>query len=183
MSEIWKAVPGYEGLYEVSNCGRVRSLDRVVHRPKGDYVHKGRILKPGIASNGYYTVNLSKDGKGDTKTVHWLVAKAFLPNPNNLPYINHKDEGRTNNHVDNLEWCTPSYNSRYGTTQKRLSAKKSFAVEQYDLEGNYIRTFDTVHEAAEAVGVTSSVIINCVKGRWSWRRYLTAGGYKWKRKT
>lgn len=183
MKEEWRAVPGYEGLYEVSNMGRVRSLDREVRRPQGSYMQKGCVLKPGIASNGYYTVSLRKGKGGETKTVHRLVATVFIPNPNNLPCVNHKDEDRLNNSVCNLEWCTQKYNTKYGTAQSRLSVKKSFAVEQYDLQDNYIRTFPTVREAAEAVGVTSGVIVNCIRGEWRGRRYLTGGGYKWKRKT
>ena len=121
MTEIWKAVKGYEGLYEVSNFGNVRSLDRFV-KAKNDSLtkKKGRILVPFYESQkGYYQVSLSKDGKNKKHRVHRLVALAFLENPFNCTDVNHKDEDKTNNNVDNLEWCTRKYNNNYGTKPER----------------------------------------------------------------
>ena len=100
---IWKPVVGYEGLYEVSNTGLVRSLNNL----------KGRMLKLTKRKDGYLGVCLYKHCKQETKTVHRLVAETFIPNPNNLKVINHKDENRSNNNVENLEWCTYSYNTTY----------------------------------------------------------------------
>lgn len=113
MNEIWKDIPGHEGKYQVSNLGRVRSLN---------YNRTGKIklLKQGNV-NGYKVVILYKDGKKKTYLVHRLVAIAFLLNPNNLPIINHKDENPSNNNVNNLEWCTIAYNNTYGTARKRAS--------------------------------------------------------------
>ena len=118
--EIWKPVVGYEGLYEVSSYGRVRSLDRYVKYSNGPiHLHKGRILNPGKEKVGYLVVPLSCNGKLHLKKIHILVAEAFIPNPDNLPQVNHKDENKTNNNVDNLEWCTAKYNMNYGSIQER----------------------------------------------------------------
>ena len=119
--EEWKSIPGYEGLYEVSNLGRVRSVDRYVKYLNGMiHLHKGKVLSPGIRSDGYLQVSLCCNGKYKTIAVHRLVAQAFIENPDNLPEINHKDEDKTNNSVDNLEWCDRSYNNTYGTRQDKV---------------------------------------------------------------
>ena len=111
-TENWKDIEGYEGLYQVSNLGRVKSLN--YHRS-----WKEQCLKPGKVC-GYLYVILSKDGEVYGKYVHILVAEAFIPNPFNLPYVNHKDEVKTNNCVSNLEWCTAKYNTNYGTGMRRM---------------------------------------------------------------
>ncbi len=133
MDEIWKPVKGYEGLYEVSSEGRVRSLDRdqlYVRNGKMLNMHlKGQIVKPMQRQHGYLGVMLY--GRGGHKvrgfktcSIHRLVAEAFLPNPNNLPEVNHKDEDKTNNRLDNLEWMSHKDNTNYGTAQKRRVAKR-----------------------------------------------------------
>lgn len=114
MIEEWKPVVGYEGLYEVSSLGRVRSLDRFYYR-----LHKGKVLSPTKDRYGYLTVTLNCNGKSKTIKIHRLVAQAFIENPDNLPQVNHKDENPSNNNVDNLEWCTAKYNNNYGTRQER----------------------------------------------------------------
>lgn len=118
MTEIWKDIKDYEGLYQVSNYGRVRSLDRCDNM--GRFMD-GHILSIGDNGNGYKHVGLSKNGLQKTEYVHRLVAKSFIPNPNNLPQVNHKDENPNNNCVDNLEWCTNKYNNNYGNHKVRLS--------------------------------------------------------------
>lgn len=110
MQEIWKDIEGYEGCYQVSNLGRVKSLK----------FGKEKILTPTINSRGYYHTCLRKDGRSVTVYIHRIVAKAFLPNPDNLPLINHKDEDKTNNRVDNLEWCSVYYNLHYGSAIENL---------------------------------------------------------------
>lgn len=121
--EVWKDVKDYEGLYQVSNLGNVKSLERYAHTSNTRYnkhrLLRERILKPGKNKDGYSVVVLRKDCKGKSYYIHRLVAEAFLPNPHNLPEINHKDENKENNHVDNLEWCTHIYNGNYGTINIR----------------------------------------------------------------
>lgn len=111
MEEIWKDIEGYEGLYQISNLGRVWSVKKEIYRKEG-------FVGP------YPSVSLTKDGHYDTFSIHRLVAKAFIPNPLDLPQVNHKDENPLNNCVDNLEWCTAKYNSNYGTRNKRVGDKR-----------------------------------------------------------
>ena len=116
MNEEWRPIEGYEGLYEVSSYGRVRSLDRYDNR---NCFRKGKVLSPAKDKNGYLKVVLNCNGKCKTINVHRLVALTFLPNPDNLPCVNHKNEDKTDNRVDNLEWCTVKYNLSYGTARIR----------------------------------------------------------------
>jgi len=182
--EIWKTIEGFEN-YEVSNYGNVRSKDRVVKRRGNDTHLKGMPLKM-TTNRGYSRVTLY-NGKRDKHSqffVHKLVAMAFIPNPDNLPYINHKDENKTNNHVENLEWCTAKYNSNYGTAIERrvahqdwqsIADKQSIAVIQMDLDGNEIRHYKSMKEA-ESYGFNSASICKCCSG------YLkTYKGYLWKK--
>lgn len=110
MSENWKPVKDYEGIYEVSDTGLVRSLDRV---DRLNRFKKGTLKAPCDNGRGYLCVNLKAHGKQAQKTIHRLVATAFIPNPDNLPEVNHKDGNKANNHVDNLEWCTVSDNKKH----------------------------------------------------------------------
>lgn len=178
MKEEWKAVPGYEGLYEVSNMGRVRSLDRWVKGYKGTpYLRPGGIMVQQIDHKGYCEVQLTRNTKSVHKKVHRLVAMVFIPNPDNLPMVNHRDECKTNNNVDNLEWCTAMYNSHWGTARERCAWKRT-AVEQYDLDGNYIASYRSIMDAAKAVGAAKQTIWCCLFDK----RSKTAKGYKWKLK-
>lgn len=170
MLEVWKDIQGYEGVYQVSNLGRVRSLDRRVSHPKGGKrFNKGQIIKPGINLQGYLFVQLSIGSKICTKRVNRLVAEAFIPNPENLPVVNHKDKNRVNNSVDNLEWCTVKYNNRYSRAKEVL---------QFDKNGNFIAAWDAVTDASRATGINKGNIVQCCKGK----RHKTAGGYIWKYK-
>ena len=114
--EEWRSIPGYEGLYEVSSYGRVKSLERYKSNNGGIQLIKERILKPNNTKKGYLTVQI----RNKKFKVHRLVALTFIPNPENLPQVNHKDEDKTNNNVDNLEWCDAKYNSNYGTSIERM---------------------------------------------------------------
>lgn len=122
MIEIWKPVVGFESLYEVSNQGRVRSLSKTITRSDGKTrTYYGRVLRKRLDQKGYVTVILCDRGKQTCRKAHRLVAEAFIPNPYGLPFVNHKDEVKDNNFVENLEWCSAKYNSNYGTAQKRRS--------------------------------------------------------------
>lgn len=144
MEEQWKDIKGHEGLYEVSNFGNVRSLDRVIRaKHNGTMLRKGRILTPFYEEKkGYYQVSLSKDGKNKKHRVHRLVASAFLDNPHNYTDVNHKDEVKTNNNVDNLEWCTRKYNNNYGTKPERTrkammgntNGRKAWFIKQSEVD-------------------------------------------------
>lgn len=131
--EVWKAVKDYEGLYEVSNLGRIRSVSRVIRwgRGKGyDKLIEGRILSPSINNSGYEIIILNKPKhKTICRTIHRLVAEAFIPNPNNLTDVNHKDEDKMNNNVENLEWMTHKDNMNWGETSKKISESLSSKTE------------------------------------------------------
>ena len=173
--EIWKDIKGYEGLYQVSNKGNVRSLDRMVNSPNGMRMSKGRILKQ-YKYGSYSKVSLSKASRVKTYDVHPLVAKAFIPNPNNYPQVNHKNENRYDNRVENLEWCTAKYNVNYGTHNQRMfNNMPKYCVVKYDLNGNYIAEYLSIKIAARENNISDSNIIKCCKGQRK-----TAGRYIWK---
>lgn len=123
--EEWRDVVGYEGLYQVSSFGRVRSLDRVINNEEFNYsfLVKGQLRKLKLSRTGYPTVSLWIHGKPQHSQVHRLVAQAFLPNPDNLPQVNHRNEDKTANYPDNLEWCDAKYNNNYGTKTQRAASK------------------------------------------------------------
>lgn len=177
MKEIWKDVENYEGFYQVSNLGRVRSLDRFVN---GNHITcdyqfmKGKLLKLRKNRYGYWIVMLRKNSTYKGFLVHRLVAKAFIPNPNNLPCINHKDENPGNPIVTNLEWCTSKYNSNYGTCIQRTNQSKYRKVIQYDLNMNEIKRWDSLKEAAAFIGRAQQNISRCCRGKCS-----SCGGFKW----
>lgn len=120
--EEWKSIPGYECLYEISSYGRVKSLERYRYNNGEKQLLKERILKP-HNTKGYFTVCLYKNKTHKLYLIHRLVAQAFIPNPDNLPQVNHKDEDKTNNRVNNLEWCTAKYNMNYNDVLKRRSQR------------------------------------------------------------
>jgi hypothetical protein len=159
MNEIWETVPGYRGKYEVSNLGRVRSY--------------GVIISQRVGSYGYYRVNLYIGKLKKTVPVHRLVAKAFIPNPNNLPQVNHIDEDKKNNRVDNLEWCDNYYNTHYGGAIKRAAEGRSKPVVQMDIDGTYIATHQSMLSAARALGIDPANVSACCTKR---QRYTH--GYK-----
>lgn len=160
MKEIWKDIPNYERLYQVSNLGRIKSL----------YYSKEKILTPKIDKDGYLLINLYKNHKCQTFKIHRIVAQVFLNNSNNLPQINHKDENKQNNCVDNLEWCTHIYNQNYGNKNNWCSKK----VNQYDLNGNYIKTYSSLNKASKELNISNNIYL-CCNGK-----VKTCGGYIWK---
>lgn len=159
--EIWKTIQGYEGLYEVSNLGNVRSLDRAVKQSNGSIGHyKGRVLKGEQDKKGYRRVRLSKNNITQKFQVHRLVALAFIPNLENKQFVNHIDESTDNNNVDNLEWCTGHENMRHGTIQKRLAeAKKKKIICITDG-----KKFNSINEAAEYYGIGRRLISSVLSG-------------------
>lgn len=118
--EKWKDIKGYEGLYQISNLGNVKSLKKKA----GKSTRSERLIKTHFDKDGYVYATLCKNNKTHLATIHRLIAEAFIPNPNNLPQINHKDEDKTNNSIDNLEWCTCKYNINYGTRTERAFMKR-----------------------------------------------------------
>ena len=181
MEEIWKDIKKYEGLYQVSNLGRVKSLERIRKNGKNNfYLKKERLLKQATQNIGYKFVVLYKDNGKKGYRVHRLVAETFIPNPNNYNCINHKDECRTNNKVDNLEWCTISYNNSYGTKleryRKNLIKKIGRKVNQYDLNGNFIKQWDCIMDIERHLKKkrASSPICACCRNKKP-----TAYGFKW----
>lgn len=182
---VRKPVAGYEGYYEVDQFGRVFSLDRVVTVVDGGRTYEkplsGKQMKQFMHDKGYKTVSLTKDGKTKMMFVHRIVAGAFLPNPDNLPMVNHKDEDKTNNFLENLEWCTAKYNCNYGTGIERHARKirgreseKRVAVIQRRPDGTFKRRFSSITEAARFMDGSTSAISKVCKGERS-RAY----GYLW----
>lgn len=167
MVEIWKDINDYKGRYQVSNFGRVRSLSV---KSKTKYF-KGDVLVQMQDSMGYACVNLSRK----IHKVHRLVAQAFIPNPDNLPCVNHKDENKTNNAVDNLEWCDHKYNNNYGTRNERIRLKRGFTVIQCDLDGNEIRSWVSARQAAKHYRISNGGVSSCCRGECS-----SYHGYIWR---
>lgn len=155
--EIWKDIEGYEDLYEVSDEGRIRNKNT------------GRILKPNKTHKGYLQVKLCKDGGKVGYSIHRLVAKAFIPNPDNYPQVNHIDEDKTNNNVNNLEWCTNQYNVVHSI--HKLSKK----VGQYFPNGKLFAIYNSSMEAERQTGISSGNICQCCLGNLK-----SAGGFIWK---
>ena len=160
--EIWKDIEGFEGLYQVSSLGKVKSLNF-------NHTKKEKILKHGSSKEGYLRVNLCKEGKVTTHTVHRLVAQAFIPNPDNKSQVNHKDEDKTNNKVENLEWVTNKENINYGTRIERCS-KPIYGI---NVKTNEKIEFSSTREAGRS-GFNQGNIVNCLKGRRKSHK-----GYKW----
>lgn len=174
--EKWKPVKGYEELYEVSSMGRVRSLDRYDSLGR---LHVGRILRPKKNKNGYLECNLFDGGSGRTFRVHKLVAVAFIPNPDKHPQVNHIDEDKTNNVVENLEWCSAKYNTNYGSARKRnLDGQKCIKVEQFTKDGTKVAEYYSMKEAGRCTGIHDACISKVVSGKTK-----QAGGYIWRKAT
>lgn len=191
IEEVWRDVPGWEDLYQVSSLGCVRSKDRLVRvnvfgKREGIRIIRGRAIKS-ILHNGWthhpeYMVSLSREGKSVKMYVHRLVAMAFIPNPNNLPCINHKDENSLNNVVTNLEWCDSSYNNAYGTRVERVAKsnrknRRCKPVIQYTVQGEYIREWSSVNEIERELGFSEGSISYCCKFNGN-----QSHGYKWRYK-
>lgn len=176
MQEEWRDVVGYEGFYQVSNLGRVRSVDRqqeVLWKGKKVYKPiKGRVIAQTKQNGGYLMANLSANGKRKECTVHRLVAMSFLDNPNKLKEVNHKDGNKENNNVSNLEWCSRSDNLKH---RARILGQRGNAVRIKCVDTG--EEFRAVKDAAEKVGVSDSAIYIALKKGGKYR----SGGYRWER--
>ena len=192
--ETWKDVVGFEGMYQVSNLGRIKSLNY-------SRTNKEKIMKPSLTTNGYLRVVLRKDGKSFTRAVHRLVAEAFLPNVDNLEEVNHKDECKTNNSLNNLEWCNRKYNINYGTARQRRKdtwikrfnngeynfgdnlyfmggniGDKRKAILQLSLDFELVKEWDSAKSTLE-YGFDPGTVTKCCKGKRK-----THKGFLWKYK-
>lgn len=169
--EEWKDIAGFEGLYQVSNLGRIKSLKRKIRANTcGKRIMPERILTACVAGNGYFLVVLCKEGKHYNKMIHRLVAETFLPNPHKLKEVNHKDENKLNNNLSNLEWCDRKYNANYGTGVERqkitrannpndryarlaVGRMNSKKIRQITISGEIIQTFNSMKEASACLGI------------------------------
>lgn len=199
--EIWKDIPEYEGLYQVSNFGRVKSLSRIIIYKDGrKRTFPEKILKPRKGGNNdYLYVSLWRNSKEKNRFIHCLVAKCFLQPIEGKDIVNHKDENKQNNHAKNLEWCTQLYNVHYGNgieknrnkhkgkkateeTRKKMSEQRKgkpkykirIPIVQLDLQGNFIKEYDSATQANKELNLYESGITKCCKGKQN-----QCGGYKW----
>lgn len=156
MQEIWKDVKDFKNIYQISNFGKIRN------------VKTNRLLKPFKNTNGYYQINLWSKNKRKHILIHKLVAETFIPNPSKLPFINHKNENKLDNKVDNLEWCTAKYNCNYGTRNARLS-RPVICIELN-------KKYKSIQEASQELNIQKAHISGCCLKK---RHYNTAGGYHW----
>ena len=184
MEEIWKNIEGYPN-YQVSNMGRIKRLST------GYYRRTEKILKPQLQNNGYLHIKLSQKDKTKCILVHRLVAQVFIPNPNNLPQVNHINEDKKDNRVENLEWCTQKYNINYGNgISKRVKTNKengtykkigeinskirSKSILQFSKDNSFIRRWDCIMDVQRELGYDNKQICSCLKNRQK-----TAKGFKW----
>ena len=174
--EEWRDIKGFEGLYQVSNMGRVKSLCRTVRANTcGVRLLTERILSSCRSKSGYMLVVLCKEGKHINKMVHRLVAESFIPNPQNYTEVNHKDENKLNNNLNNLEWCNRVYNANYGTGISRCAKKKWKAVEMINCDGLIVKRFSSAKEAERETSISRKKISLACLGKRK-----DAGGYLWR---
>lgn len=179
MEEIWKDIPEFEGYYQISNLGRVRSMDRKIYNSWNDMFqnYTGKIMHPSRRKKGYLGICLTKNNKQKSFLIHRLVAEAFIPNPNNYPQINHKDEIKTNNCVENLEWCDCKYNVNYGSCKANSSRTRTNNMYNQKpvmcIETGVV--FYNSRDVERKTGINSSNIRSACRGV-----YKTSHGYHWK---
>lgn len=181
--EEYRDIKGFEGLYQVSNLGNVKSLERKVWCSRGRGYYKTipeKIMKTYDNGYGYLFVYLTKDGEQEKCYIHRLVAEAFLENPENLPEVNHISEDKEDNRVSNLEWCSSKYNCNHGTRNRRIAEamtnhpKLSKPVIAISKESGLILEYPSAHEASRQTGIAQSSIAECCQGKLK-----SCGGYYW----
>lgn len=172
MSEIWNDIKGFEEIYMISNLGNVKSLRRTLWNGRTHHIHKERLLKKSINHNGYFTVRLSKDGKGKNFLLHRLLAMAFIPNLNNLEIINHKDGDKQNIDLDNLEWSTYKDNNKHAIDNGLNKIMKNIKAVKVGTEE--VLYFESAREADRVLKLGYKNISACLNGRQH-----TCGGYRW----
>ena len=176
MSEEWRDVVGYEGLYQVSDQGRVKSLERKVsHWRGGERIQKECILKPDVSKDGYLRAGLWAGGKRKWLRIHRLVCEAFHENHDNKPQVNHINEDKTDNRACNLEWATARENSNFGTRNERLGKAQSKPVAQYAQDGELIKVWQSTNEVERQTGFSHGYICKTANGK-----YKQAYGFIWK---
>lgn len=184
-NEEFRDIENFEGLYQISNYGRVKSLERFKRNHTKVQKVEEQILKSHLNNRGYYYAMLNKEGEQNHKTIHRLIAQAFIPNPNNLPCINHIDGNKLNNSLDNMEFCTYSHNNkeayRLGLKKSAITGRLGYdnwnskPICQYDLKGNFIKEWACSLEVKRQLGINASNITSCCRGERN-----KAGGYIWK---
>ena len=170
--EVWRDVKGYEGLYQVSNMGRVKSLGR---KDRFGRVIKERILEPAVTHNGYLRVGLHVDGKRKMLRVHRLVCEAFHENPDNKSEVNHVNENKTDNRACNLEWSTRTENCNHGSRNERVAKALSKPIGQFSLDGKLIKVWQSACEARRQTGFDQGYVGAVARGK-----FKQAYGYIWK---
>ena len=172
LMEEWKDIDGYNGLYKISNYGNIKSFRKSSRSSNKEFY----ILSCKPDNNGYCTCVLNKDGIRKSYKVHRLVAKAFIPNPNNYTDVNHKDENKSNNRIDNLEWLSHKENMNYGHALDGLKQiRKKISVKQFTLDHILVKEWNCISDAAIYLKISVGNIVNCCKGRCK-----TVSGYIWK---
>lgn len=179
MGEIWKDIPQYEGIYQASNLGRIKSLKRIAKKEyKGNRVVKEKIMRGTPNEDGYLKVHFKIKEKNINKVlfIHRLVAQTFISNPDNLPQVNHKDGNKKNNNINNLEWCTNLYNQKHAweNSLHKPTKKEGRLINQYDKSNKFIKSYKSISEASRKTKINPSNICMAAK-----KERKTAGGYIW----
>lgn len=179
MEEVWKDIPNYEGLYQASTLGRIKSLKRTAKKEyKGNRIVKEIIMEGTANQDGYLKVHFKNKERGIDKGlfIHRLIAETFIPNPDKLPQVNHKDGNKKNNNINNLEWCTNLYNQQHAWANclHKPTKKEGKKVNQYNLNGELIKSYKSITEASRETKINLSNICMAAK-----KERKTAGGYIW----
>ena len=175
-NEIWKKIENYDNYY-ISNRGNVLNIyEKAIKRNSKEKGIAFKILKPIKDTNGYYCVSLYKNKSFKNYKIHRLVAEAFIPNKRNYNQINHKDENKSNNQVENLEWCNSKYNNNYGSRKNRASKKMNISVSRFDNEGKLIKKYDSI-QSVKKDGFDPSKVCSICKNKYGRK---THKGYIWK---